>query len=137
MNVGTKGHIDHGCDLCGCKGIHACTGKPMAPWTLEEKNKLNDALCSIANTAHIDQYQRLVDVEGGRVFFKLEMRQKMWSLVKSVKVDNGDIRAENWPQWHCMISASDRNMTWFIEYIHSYSMQDCQSFFDKFKEFAK
>lgn len=36
--------IENGeCSLCGCKGLHACTGKPIV-WTEEDKQRLNDAL---------------------------------------------------------------------------------------------
>jgi hypothetical protein len=35
-----------GCPLCGCTGVHACTGRPIV-WTEEDKARLHDALADM------------------------------------------------------------------------------------------
>lgn len=141
MNVGTKGHIDHGCDLCGSKGLHACTGKPMTPWSLEEKNKLNDALCGIANREQINQYQRLVSVNGGRVFFKADSLDGSWNVTRTLMVDDGSMNPSEWTK-HSLTLKTRPNMnydglSWCAMYINEFTHEDCQQFFETFKQFAR
>lgn len=35
-----------GCSLCGCQGVHACTGQPIT-WTEDDRAKLKTALAKM------------------------------------------------------------------------------------------
>lgn len=41
------GKKEQGCGKCGCKGIHACPGQPIPPWTDEKKAELKSVLDEI------------------------------------------------------------------------------------------
>lgn len=44
-----------GCHICGCKGVHACMGRPPEPWTPDKIKELEIAL---------SKYETMPDISG-------------------------------------------------------------------------